>query len=249
MTDVTRAQSFGAVSEHYDRYRPGPPEQALDWLLPDGAQAALDVGAGTGALTRLLVARVADVTAVDPDERMRRVLADRVPAATVLAGQAEALPVADGSQDAVLASSAWHWVDPERAVPEAARVLRPGGRLGVLWSGPDRESEIVRDLWSTLRPTPGEPALRRPHRTLVLPDGVPFAAPEGPHLVRFRRRFTREELLGLAGTFSRVIVLEPSARAELLDRVRASLAADPRLDEPDGIELPMTSRCWRAERR
>ena len=138
-----RALSFGAVSEDYDRLRPKPAPAALDWLLPEHASAAVDVGAGTGALTRLLAGRVAHVTAVEPDERMRRVLADRVPAATVRAGTGEAIPVEDASQDAVLVSSAWHWVDARRAVPEAARVLRPGGRLGVLWTSIDREVDWV----------------------------------------------------------------------------------------------------------
>jgi ubiquinone/menaquinone biosynthesis C-methylase UbiE len=146
-----RALSFGTVSEDYDRFRPGPPAAAVDWLLPPDARSVVDVGAGTGALTTLLAGRVARVTAVEPDERMRAVLARRVPAAAVLAGTAEELPLDDAGQDAVLASSAWHWVDPERAVPEAARVLRPGGTLGVAWTDMDREIAWIDDLQRTIR--------------------------------------------------------------------------------------------------
>jgi SAM-dependent methyltransferase len=249
MTEISpaRATSFGTVSEDYERYRPGPSPAILDWLLPPDARAAVDLGAGTGALTRLLTARLPEVTAVEPDERMRRVLADRVPDATVHAGTAEALPLPDGSQDAVLASSSWHWVDPLRAVPEAARVLRPGGRLGVVWTSIDRDSEWARELWQTLRPQrPG--ATPRDPRRLTLPDGAPFSAVEGPHVVRFERRFTRDELVGLAGTYSALIVRPPAERTALLDDLRRTLDADPRFADPAGLTLPMASRCWRAER-
>jgi SAM-dependent methyltransferase len=243
-----RALSFGAVSEDYDRYRPGPVPEVLDWLLPPGARSAVDAGAGTGALTRLLVDRLEHVTAVEPDERMRRTLTERVPGATVVAGRGEALPVADGSQDAVLYSSAWHWVDPERAVGEAARVLRPGGRLGVLWTLPDYDEPWVAELWSSLRGhTEGVRDRGSPRRKLGIPDGAPFDAPEGPHDVRFTHRFTRKELVGLTGTYSAVIVLPDAERRDLLDRLDRSLAEDPRY--VDGAEIPMLSQCWRAARR
>ncbi|HEX4692394.1 MAG TPA: class I SAM-dependent methyltransferase [Solirubrobacteraceae bacterium] len=239
-----RALSFGAVSEDYDRFRPIPAPAALDWLLPEHATAVADVGAGTGALTRLLAGRVAHVTAVEPDERMRRVLAERVPAATVRAGTGEALGLEDASQDAVLVSSAWHWVDARRAVPEAARVLRPGGRLGVLWTSIDREIPWVAELWRTLRP--GGTQQRGGHgpRALEVMPGEGFAAVEGPHVVRSTRRYSREDLVGLAGTYSAMIVLAPERRAALLEEVRHALAADPRYREP--VDVPVISRCYRA---
>jgi SAM-dependent methyltransferase len=247
MRSTTRALSFGTVSEDYDRFRPGPPAAAVDWLVPPGARAVADVGAGTGALTAQLPARVEEVTAVEPDERMRAVLAWRVPEATVLAGAAEALPLADASQDAVLASSAWHWVDPERAVPEAARVLRPGGTLGVVWTGMDREVAWVDELQQTIRARLAPPAVgadRAPHR-LALPAG-PFEAVEGPHVVHFTHRFTRDALLGLARTYSAMII-HPE-KVALLDGVRAALGEDPRFDAAAGAEIPMVSRCFRARR-
>jgi len=123
------SRSFGAVAGEYDRLRPGPSNEALEWLLPRAATDVLELGAGTGILTRLLAERVPHVVAVEPDERMRAVLSERATGVEVLAGSAEQIPAGDESVDAVFAASAWHWVEEEKAVPEVARVLRPGGRF------------------------------------------------------------------------------------------------------------------------
>src|SRR3984957_4528308 len=142
------SRSFGAVADDYDRLRSGPSPEALDWLLPRGADDVLEIGPGTGILTRLLVERVGHVTAVEPDERMRAVLAASDPRIEVLAGQAEEIPAGSSSVDVVIAQSAWHWVDESRAIPEVARVLRPGGRLSLVWTGPDRSVDWMRSLWA-----------------------------------------------------------------------------------------------------
>lgn len=243
-----RAMSFGAVSDQYAQFRPPPPPGVLDVLLPADAGAVVDVGAGTGNLTRLLVGRVRQVSAVEPDPRMRRVLEERVPQATVLEARAEQMPLPDGSQDAVLASSAWHWVDARRAVPEAARVLRGGGRLGVIWSSPDREQEWVLKLWSMMRPDGPALGRERKRRKLRLPAGSPFAGEHGPLAVRYTRRFTRQQLHGLAGTYSGVITLPAEQRQAFLAQLGQRLAADDRFIDPAGIEVPMVAYCWYAER-
>ena len=147
-TTAHLSSSFGAVADEYDRLRPGPSDEALDWLIPEGAADVLEIGAGTGVLTRLLAQRVAHVTAVEPDDRMRAVLGARDDGVEVLAGRAEELPAASSSCDLVIAASAWHWVDEERAVPEVARVLRASGRLSLVWSGPDRSVDWMRSLWA-----------------------------------------------------------------------------------------------------
>ncbi len=162
--------SFGTIAADYDRLRPSPPAAAVDWLLAGtdpaapGRPAVVDVGAGTGLLSRALAARVPQVIAVEPDERMRAVLAARSPGVTVVEGRGEAIPLPDASADGVYVSSAWHWMDPALTVPEIARVLRDGGRFGAIWTGADRDAGWLRDLdsffpagWDRRGPGQGQP--------------------------------------------------------------------------------------------
>ena len=138
--------SFGSIAEDYDGLRPQPLWQAVDWLVPPGCEVAVDVGAGTGLFTRALVDRAAQVIAVEPDARMRTVLTARSPGVRVVEGRGESIPLPDASADAVFVSSAWHWMDGERATPEIGRVLRDGGRFGLIWTSRDREVDWVRNL-------------------------------------------------------------------------------------------------------
>jgi SAM-dependent methyltransferase len=245
---AVRALSFGGVADAYDRYRPGPPVEAVDWVLPTGAVDALDLGAGTGALTRVLVQRLPGrVVAAEPDARMRAVLARRSPSALPVGARAEALPFADRSFDAVVVSSAWHWMDPARTLPEVARILRPGGRLGLLWNGPTRDVPWVADLLGRRNRTPrpaGEDGLR--HR-VELPAGAPFSSPETT-VITWSKPTTAEELVGLAGTYSRVITRPAEERAEFLARVEQLAATHPAFAGGTTVELPMACRCWRATR-
>jgi SAM-dependent methyltransferase len=121
------SRSFGAMADLYERRRPTYPAAALEAVLPVGARRVVDVGAGTGKLTAVLVARGLDVVAVEPDHRMRELLAAAAPQADVRAGTAEQLPLASDEVDAVLFAQAWHWADPDRAIQEALRVLTRGG--------------------------------------------------------------------------------------------------------------------------
>jgi SAM-dependent methyltransferase len=131
------ARSFDLAAEEYERTRPSYPAEVLD-ELPLGPDAdVLDLGAGTGKLTRVLVGRYAHVTAVEPLDRMRAILERVVPEAEALPGSAERIPLDDASVDAVFAAQAFHWFDHDRALPEIARVLRAGGVLALIANRPD----------------------------------------------------------------------------------------------------------------
>jgi SAM-dependent methyltransferase len=241
--------SFGAVARDYDRLRPGPPPEAVDWLLPARRDVVVDLGAGTGLLTRALSGKVGHVIAIEPDERMRSVLHARSGDVEVLAGRGEAIPLPDASADAVFVSSAWHWMDPELAVPEITRVLRDGGRLGVIWTGrePGIEWLHVDEWFAGELGDRGAAELTRDgeRRQVRLPDRTPFTNIE-THVFRFSRYMPVTDIVGMLGTDSNVI----TASRELRDtgRARAAAALAEQFPGAAELEVPMRSRCWRADR-
>ncbi len=244
--------SFGAIAEDYDRLRPGPPEAAIDWLVPVGCRVAVDVGAGTGLLTRALARRVPEVVAVEPDQRMAAVLrarSDRFAGIRVAQGRGEAIPVPDASADGVFASSAWHWLDPELAPREIARVLRDGGRLGVIWTSRDRGTDWVREVESfrgrAARQADDRDARWPPHRREVsLPDDL-FGAVESASF-SFTRQMTIDDFVDMLATYSGAIAASPQEREAGLAHVREVL--ERQFPGASQIDVPMRSQCFRAGR-
>lgn len=241
------ATSFGAAAATYERGRPPYPAEALDWLLPPGARRVLDLGAGTGKLTRQLVARGLDVVAVEPLEGMRAELSRVLPGTGVLDGSAEQIPLPDGAVDAVLAAQAWHWVTPERAAPEVARVLRPGGTLGLVWNERDETVPWVAAL-SRLVEEQGRRLEAEAMREGNTSTGPRVGPPFGPlelRQVRWVHETTVPEVTDMIASRSYVILLPPDQRDTLLASVRRLLETDPALAGRDGIGLPYVTWCWR----
>ena len=147
-----RELSFDSVADEYEQTRPTYPPALLDALPLDADAAVLDLGAGTGKLTRVLAGRYRDVIAVEPLAKMRAMLERVVPGVTALPGSAERIPLDDGSVDGVFAAQAFHWFDQRLALPEIARVLRPGGVFAIVWNQGDddlpdpRPAEFVREV-------------------------------------------------------------------------------------------------------
>jgi SAM-dependent methyltransferase len=247
-----RRQSFGAIAEDYARFRPGPPAEAVRWLLPPAADDVLEIGSGTGALTTLLTESVRHVRAVEPDARMRAVLRQRVGDVEVVAGRAEELPADDASFDVVIGSSMWHWVDEEMALAEVARVLRPGGTLALLWSGTDRSVGWMRSLWSGGLLTPEQIAQadadRRDRHAVHLGSHSPFHEPEA-RVIRWSQAMTPEELVGLAGTYSEIITMDPSDRQDYLAAIARFIETHPVPRRDGAVDVPMRCRCWRTSLR
>ncbi len=200
----------------------------------------LDLGAGTGKLTAALVASGHAVTAVDPSPEMLRVLAERVPGVEALLGTAESLPLPDASVDLVTVAQAWHWVDRDVAIPEVARVLRPGGRLGLLWNDRDEGVEWVRELGELMGA--GEASSGEDEEPALAP---PFG-PVERHDVRWVQRLTLDGLLDLARSRSYFITKDPEAQAAVIASLRRLHAEHPDLAGAETIELPYVTRCYRA---
>ena len=247
---AAHATSFGAAAATYERGRPPYPPQALDWLLPPGARRVLDLGAGTGKLTRQLVARGLDVLAVEPLEGMREQLSRVLPGTPVLDGSAEQIPLPDGAVDAVLAAQAWHWVTPERAAPEVARVLRPGGTLGLVWNErDDREpwvaelNRIVEEQGNKLA-ADGMRAGNDHHQPRVGPPLGPLEL----HQVPWVHDTSADELLDMVASRSYVILLPRQQREALLASVRRLAETHTALAGQPAIALPYVTWCWRSRR-
>lgn len=230
------ATSFGAAAEVYERARPGYPVAAVRELLGASSLDVLDLGAGTGKLTRAVAGLGHRVRAVDPDPGMLAELARAVPGVGCEVGSAEALPLSDGSVDAVVAGQAYHWFDPAVALPEIARVLRPGGLLGLLWNVRDETVDWVarfgdligtRDAGDELEP----PALR------------PLFSEASVRWYDHVQLLSVEGLVDLASSRSHVIARPDDVRAALLERVR-SLAEQVAVDGV--IKVPYRLQVWSA---
>ena len=233
-----RSLSFGSAAAAYERGRPSYPPEAIDWLLPATARKVLDLGAGTGKLTTRLVERGLDVVAVDPIPEMLEVLRASLPETVALLGTAEEIPLEDNSVDAVLVAQAWHWVDPERAIPEVARVLRPGGRLGLVWNTRDERLGWVRELGQIIG-SDGDGG----RFSVTLPE--PFTDPVR-HQLEWTNYLTPQALIDLVSSRSYCITSPAEVRTRTLDQVRELLATHPALANSTGLALPYVTVCIRA---
>jgi SAM-dependent methyltransferase len=235
-----RSLSFGSQAAAYERGRPSYPPEAIDWLLPPGARDVLDRGAGTGKLTARLVERGLDVVAVDPIAEMLEVLAAALPETPALLGTAEQIPLPDNSVDAVLVAQAWHWFDAARAIPELVRVLRPGGRLGLVWNTRDERLGWVKELGTIIGREDARDAV---DAGVHLPE--PFGDIQG-HQVEWTNYLTPQALIDLVASRSYCITSPDAVRTKTLDQVRRLLATHPALVGATGLALPYITVCVRA---
>lgn len=234
------SESFGAVAEAYDRGRPSYPADAVAWLLDGDAKIVLELGAGTGKLTRQLVDQGHAVFATEKDPAMLAVLQRRVPEVSAKVAGAEEIPANDRSVDVVVAAQAFHWFDHDVAIPEMARVLKPGGHVALVWNSFDRRIPWVRKLvevtgeWST---TSGDS-----HERLAESDL--FGELETQKFT-FWQDVTRDTLVDIVASRSYIASLPDAEREAKLDAVRALY--DDYGRGHDGMQLPYVVDCFRAK--
>jgi len=225
------ALSFGKEAATYDRARPRYPQEAVDAAVPSSAIDVVDVGAGTGILTRALLNPQRVVTAVDPDSAMLQQFSQSLPGVAAKVGTAEQLPLPDASADTVVFGQSWHWVDVAEASAEVGRVLRPGGTLALIWNIRDEATSWVRELSDLIGRTGAE--------LLIFGDGPSVLAPFGPlslNEFRWTRELTVDELVDNVASRSTMITATDERRQEVLEQVRT--LATQRADV-DGVHLTM----------
>ena len=237
-----RRTSFGSVAADYAALRPGYPADAVAFLLGDRPLRVLDLGAGTGLLTDVLVAAGHDVVAVDPSPEMLGQLRARHPGVPAHVGGAEAVPLPDDSVDAVVAGQAAHWFDPRRAAPELRRVLRPGGVVGLVWNVRDERVPWVAALGAALA---AEARGHEADQGVVAEFARALPADVETYGSGTVQRVTPEQVVGGIGTRSYVATMTAEAREEFLGGLRRLLAGHPGTAGRAVLELPYRTDAYR----
>ncbi len=249
MSDLHPAtRGFRAAAGLYERGRPDYPAAAVRRLVERlrlaPGRTVLDLAAGTGKLTRLLVPSGANVIAVEPVREMRAELERRVPGAAAMAGTAEQIPLADGSVDAVTVGQAFHWFDPDVALHELHRVLRPGGGLALIWNARDERDPLQAALSEIIDPLEGKTPTRQQRDWQALLNGCGLFDPALAARFRHLQTVDEEGLVGRVLSISFVAASPVPVRRDVESRVRALAGAH---GEP--LRLPYVTELYLAFRR
>lgn len=235
---IDRARSFGSVAEAYDRGRPAYPADAVAWLAGGEAKVVLELGAGTGKLTRQLVDQGHAVFATEPDEAMLAILRERVPEVSAKVATAEEIPANDRSVDVVVVAQAFHWFDHEAALEEIARVLKPGGHVALAWNSRDERIPWVRRMGDIL----GREDLDTSSAQQLVQSAL-FGFMEEASFKHWQE-VNRESILDLARSRSSFATMDDAEREERLAELLAFY--DDYGRGMDGMQIPYVTRCYRA---
>lgn len=230
-----RATSFGSVAQTYAQNRPDYPAEAVAWLAGEMPANVLELGSGTGKLTRSLLSLGHRVVATDPSTAMLGELTAVAPGARRVAARAEHIPLAAAVVDVVVSAQAFHWFDAELALPEIARVLRPGGVLALVWNAGDFKVPWVRKVLGLIGMADD---------SIIDPlEGSQLFATTERRVFRHWQKFDRESLVGFIASSSYAAVMAPDERAALLAEVAAIYDGYGR--GHDGMLMPWTAVCFR----
>lgn len=248
MAATPRRLTFGANATAYERARPAWPEEVARWLVPAGAELVVELGAGTGKLTRAVSALGVRVVAVEPDPRMLAVLHGL--GLEGVDGSAEAIPFDDGVADAVVAGSSLHWFELEQALAEIHRVLRPGGRLAFGWNHRDDRHAAVARMGETVYAAQARrrgPRWRSRDWASELTESGLFRDVERA-LFEHVHELPREALADHLLSYSGVAALPEDERRRIFGEVAEALDSDSSVNDGVTLRLPFVVAAYRATR-
>jgi SAM-dependent methyltransferase len=247
------AHGFARATDAYERGRPSYPSGAGERLERElhlgPGRVVLDLAAGTGKLTALLVGTGAAVVAVEPLAEMRAVLERALPGVPAYAGTAEAIPLAAGAVDAVTVGQGFHWFRGDEALAEIHRVLRPGGGLGLVWNVRDTSVPWVARLTEIMEPHRGDAPAYRSGAWREAFARTTLFGPLGHAEIRHVHRLPPEGVVARVASVSFVAALPAPELEGVLAQVRGLLATDPSTRGRDEIELPYTTDVFWARTR
>ncbi|MGZ4737106.1 MAG: class I SAM-dependent methyltransferase [Acidimicrobiia bacterium] len=248
------ASGFDQGAEVYEQARPSYPPDAVAWLaehLRIGAGArVVDVAAGTGKLTRLLTPFGAELVGAEPVPGMRSGFVTMCPGVPLVASTAELLPIAAASLDAITVAQAFHWFDAPAALTEFARVLRPGGRLGLVWNARDRSDDLVDQLWAIMDRIEKRAPWRnhdewRDSALVEHPDFTGLTEATFHH----EQWLTEEQVIARFRSVSHIAVLPPVEQERAIDEIRRVLQTHPVAVEHELVAIPYRVDAYWCERR
>ena len=254
MTKIHAAaqRGFSTEAQAYARGRPEYPAELLDWLTRDlglvPGQTVVDLGAGTGKFTRLLVQTGAEVTAVEPVEAMRAQLTHGLPGVCSLAGSAAAIPLQAASVDAVVCAQAFHWFATEEALADIHRVLKPGGRLGLVWNVRDESVDWVAQITRIITPHEGDAPRfhsgdwRKPF------DGRCFSDLQKASFAHQHVGSAEEVILDRFLSVSFIAALAPPEKERVAQQLRDLVASHPALRGLATISFPYRTEAYACTR-
>jgi len=238
----TAAKGFEIGADSYERGRPEFPIEAVDYLIQSleikPQSKVMDLGAGTGKFTRLLVPTKAVLTAVEPVEKMRQKFRSVLPEIEIVAGTAENIPAPDSSFDAVVVAQAFHWFDGDSALKEIHRVLKPNGKLGLIWNMRDESVNWVSELTRIVDAHEAGAPRYKTHEWKKAFDQTKSFTPLEKKTFKYLQKGTAETVVDRVQSISFISALSEKDRENVLQQIRGLLSRHPQTKGMEKLEIP-----------